>query len=301
MGLRLCPSCAHVNAWQAKFCSACGAALGTGAPRPLDEVEPGRRSIASPPVLPVSAALDGRAELNLTLRPLAEPAPEFGARARAALARPPSDRQEPPSQWPELIQSDPDPIIPVVDDVVVAPAPVEPVLPQPAPPQVVRGAAKAARRAAVRRARIATSPRRSGAIADSVDLLILDESEGARTELAALLEGFGFLVYPACGVLQAGALLAARPFAAVLLNIVFDGSNHSAGAALCQRVKSAHSPVAGRPPALIVIAERARSVDRVRAELAGADAFLVKPLVRGEVVRALEDCGIALPLDPRRG
>jgi hypothetical protein len=44
----------------------------------------------------------------------------------------------------------------------------------------------------------------------------------------------------------------------------------------------------------------ARPADRVRATLVGADEFLVKPLQRGHIARALEACGVALPSDPRR-
>ena len=38
---------------------------------------------------------------------------------------------------------------------------------------------------------------------------------------------------------------------------------------------------------------------RVRAALVGCAAFLVKPLSRGDVVRAIEACGIFVPKDER--
>jgi CheY-like chemotaxis protein len=52
--------------------------------------------------------------------------------------------------------------------------------------------------------------------------------------------------------------------------------------------------------ALIVVTGSPRPVERVRAELAGCDAFLLKPVSRGAVAQALEACGVALPIDSRR-
>jgi hypothetical protein len=37
----------------------------------------------------------------------------------------------------------------------------------------------------------------------------------------------------------------------------------------------------------------------VRAALAGIDAPLIKPVTRGDVARALEDCDVLLPSDAR--
>ena len=51
---------------------------------------------------------------------------------------------------------------------------------------------------------------------------------------------------------------------------------------------------------LIVVTGSARPLERVRAELAGCDAFLHKPVSRGAVAQALEACGVALPIDARR-
>jgi CheY-like chemotaxis protein len=44
----------------------------------------------------------------------------------------------------------------------------------------------------------------------------------------------------------------------------------------------------------------ARPVERVRAALAGCDTYLSKPVVRGDVARALQSCSVPLPLDSRR-
>jgi hypothetical protein len=51
---------------------------------------------------------------------------------------------------------------------------------------------------------------------------------------------------------------------------------------------------------LLVLASAAlQPMDRVRAELAGCDETIVKPVTRGSVAGALDKRGIALPVDPR--
>jgi CheY-like chemotaxis protein len=211
----------------------------------------------------------GANDLTLTLRSLDEPAAQGGETVSAPI--------------PELVPSDP------VD------ASGNSVL-----PEVARSVKKAARRAAVRRARLATASRESGAASGLADLLVLDENDAARKQLSSLLEGFGFCVHAALSIAQAREMLAARPFAAVFLDIELDGTYQSAGADLCRRVKRVLTRTPGRAPALIIISERMRPVDRVRAAMAGSDRFLLKPLSRGDVVRALEDCEVFLPLDARR-
>ena len=232
----------------------------------------------------------GANDLTLTLRPLDDPAAQSPAEVEPSLGA----SQSVSASLPELVRSDPDFAWPGALDAGAESG-------DSVAPEVTRSAAKkAARRAAVRRARLATASRESGATSGSHDLLVLDENEGARKQLSSLLEGFGFCVHSAQNIAQAGEMLAARPFAAVFLDIVLDGTYQSAGAELCRRVKHAPQPTMGQAPALIIISERARPVDRVRAALAGVDGFLLKPLSRGDVVRTLEDRGVPLPLDARR-
>jgi CheY-like chemotaxis protein len=173
---------------------------------------------------------------------------------------------------PELVRSDPDP--------------------QPAP---VAGAdAKTARRAAVRRAVTA-----SAAAQAATDLMVFDEDDEARAALCELLTGFGFDAVPVRSHAEAARLLRLGSFAAVFLQVSLDGSGTDDAAQLCRLVKLQAN--AGAPAAaLVVIADVARPVDRVRATMAGADDFLVKPLNRGAIAHTLEVCGVALPSDSRR-
>ena len=160
-------------------------------------------------------------------------------------------------------------------------------------------ASKAAHRAAVRRRRLAAAARPFPTFAPR-DVLVLDPDDSAREQLSRLLDEFGFCACPAHDIAEARELLATRTFAAAFLDIVLDGAYQSVEADLCRQVKLREPHQQGRGPALIIVSDRARSVDRVRATLAGADGFLVKPAQRGDVVRALDESGVSLPTDSRQ-
>ncbi|HSN31253.1 MAG TPA: response regulator, partial [Ideonella sp.] len=157
--------------------------------------------------------------------------------------------------------------------------------------------AKAAARAAVRRAQ----RRGRAALADSTDVLVLDDSEIALRYLCKLLGDFGFRVHPARDGQAAWALCERQRFAAAFVDMRLDADDAVDGIAICQQLK-------GRPPddvrgaaRVLLVSGSGQPADEVRARLAGCDAFLAKPLTRGSVARALDDCGVALPADARRG
>lgn len=281
MSLKLCPFCVQVNPTSARFCSACGMTLvDSGATGDDADRDEGADTV--------------RDDLNLTLRALDEvsehladdpdeprthkPAAATGAAPARSPARARHGAELPPAG---LIQSDP-----VVDEAEQAAS--------------ARSVAKAARRALVRRALLATAAQQPGAGAGPSDVLVMDNDDGDRRQLCSLLEGFGFEVLATQHVGQVEALLGVHAFTAVFLAIVLDGSPDGAATRVCGLVKRAPSQTINASPALIIVAESARSVDRVRAALVGAGAFLQKPLKRGDVVRALEDCDVLLPLDARR-
>ena len=95
-------------------------------------------------------------------------------------------------------------------------------------------------------------------------------------------------------------MLAAKRYAVAFLSIIFDGSAAPASQDLCARVKAPPTHASDTVCVLIVVTGSARPLERVRAELAGCDAFLLKPVSRGAVAQALEACGVALPIDARR-
>jgi len=159
-----------------------------------------------------------------------------------------------------------------------------------------RSVAKAAARQAARRARVASMARAPSSSPSNI--LVLDEDDAAREHLCRLVEGFGFCAYPVTSVAQAAWMMQTRAFSAAFLDIAFDDTAGADAIALCRLIKAA--PAAGSACALIVMCGAITPTDRVRAALAGGDVVLDKPIARGDVAGALEDCGVALPLDARR-
>ena len=212
----------------------------------------------------------------------------------------PPDVAPGPSSQPELVRSDPEPMFP-------APIAAEPpaIRPPPgtenaAPAGSAAATSKAERRAAVRRARMARQSPADRATLGPPDVLVLDENDAARAQLCDFLEVFGFKVHPARDPAEARVLLASYGFVAVFLGVALDGTESDDAAELCRRIKQPASPTSGGTAALVVVGTGARPVERVRASMAGADQFLVKPASRGSVARALDSCGVSLPSDPRR-
>ncbi len=160
-------------------------------------------------------------------------------------------------------------------------------------------AAKAAARAASRRLRLAATAAAQADDGLPPDVLVLESDPAASAALGALLERFGFRVHHGTHALQAQEQLSQRPYAAVFLDLGLDGTAGGVGLELCRRVKRS-TRTQPHTPVLAITAAKAQPSDRVRATLAGADAFLLKPLGRGDVARTLEDHGVALPSDARR-
>lgn len=153
--------------------------------------------------------------------------------------------------------------------------------------------------AAARRVRLAAAAGASGASPVAPDVLVLDPREADRDHLCAILEHFGFCAYPARTNDQARWLLQSRPFQAVFLNTSLGADDADGGFELCQLAKAA--PTTGAPTAaLSIVSSNARPSERVLAALAGSDAFLAKPLARGDVAGSLEAFGVNMPSDDRR-
>ena len=212
--------------------------------------------------------------------------------ARRATTRAPRARGAPPGR-----------ILPTLDDVVLPQAPIEaaayeppaPAGAQPAPGAVPH-AAKVAARAAARRARLTSHRAEPGPAEPLRDVLVLDADAVTNALLCVLLERFGFQAHAVMSIAQAEAQLALRPFAAIFFDIALDDT----GVALLQHVRALPTPWPHPGPALLMVSARLDPTDRVRAALAGLPEPLTKPLGRGDVARALESHGVALPADARR-
>ncbi len=190
-------------------------------------------------------------------------------------------------------QSAPDAAPPIVLPAVLPVAPIDEA------ERARRAEAKAAARAAARRARF----RAAGEPVEDhapTDVLVLDDSEVARQYLQNLLELFGFRVHLAASSAEALKLLAAQPFVAAFLDIRLGDNDPVDGITLCGQIAHRQIGLAGEPPKLLVVSGQARPTDHVRAQLAGCDIFLSKPLSRGDVARSLESLDVRLPRDARR-
>ncbi len=270
----ICPHCHHHNGLDAPLCTSCGerlsghpegasAAAGAGA-------SAGAIWLDTPPLLHPSEAEQDTVPMpvHLTLRDVVPTQP--GAPAAA------------PSSLPVLKEA--------------APA----VTPEPAPRAVDDEAwlahDRAAKRALVRRAR-----RRHTAQAASTDVLVFDRDPASRDRLFGLLTAFGFGVHAADTLSDATELAATHRFVAAFVDVALGVAQDDPGVGLCQLIKGSPSAAGAAPTLLVWVGSRLRPVERVRAELAGCDAQLVKPLSRSDVARVLDSHGIALPADPRQG
>lgn len=280
--VRACPTCTQINPTGSVVCMACGAELSAAARR-------------RPKATELSIDL-GRLESEEDTVPAVHlDAPELQRWVDSG-----PDALETACAVPELTLRSVD-ALPVLENVadaaetlprgVVARSDGEPAAGK-------ASVAKAARRAAVRRNRL-SGHRQAGAAATPTDVLVLGRDEAAREALCGLLETFGFRAHPAQTPVQAVRLLDAKHFVAAFLDLVFDGPQQRASVDLCQRIKAEVHQAMGRASALIIVSSSSRPVERVRATLAGCDAFLVQPVTRGGVAQALEACSVALPADSR--
>jgi CheY-like chemotaxis protein len=161
--------------------------------------------------------------------------------------------------------------------------------------KAARAALKVARRGAVRRDRLQST---AAASAAAPDVLVLDADDTACHQMCSLLRGFGFGVRSTANVAEAFALATAQPFVAVFADVALDGSGGGIG--LFQHVRGTAQRHGAGSTLLVLAAARLSHIDRVRAELAGCDEAITKPVSRGSVARVLDSHGVALPSDARR-
>ena len=330
-----CPSCRTINARTRSRCHYCAALLAPEAPdeqlpqQPApalganavridrgwaDDVEGNEletvRDDATLDAIPASGALPSPAPpappaampaWNLTLRADRMPVPP-----RQKPARPPASPAGPSATPPAA----PAPA-PVASAETRAAVVADPPASAPATPPPVDAASaaqshwgdlgglnerKAKVRAAVRRSRLRHQRRHMLAAEAAVDVLLVEPDAAARARLAALLLQFGFHPHAVAGVADAAKMLGVMRFAAAFVGVgVMDGD----AADFCARLRATDG-AEQRPHAVVAMIDADHHAERVRAELAGADLVLVRPVARGQLAQALEECGIPLPDDPRK-
>jgi two-component system OmpR family response regulator len=113
------------------------------------------------------------------------------------------------------------------------------------------------------------------------DVLVVDDDDALRDEMAGYLADHGFSVHTARDAAEARKQLEASPMDVVVLDVMLPGED---GLSLCQRLN-----VQGAP-AVLMVSAMADSVDRIVGLELGADDYLAKPIVPRELlarVRAL--------------
>lgn len=149
----------------------------------------------------------------------------------------------------------------------------------------------AARRRAAERAPLAAAGR--------APVLVVDDSDIALRFLARLVERLGLVPALATNSDEALQAMAATRFRAVLLDIGLGDDSPLDGFALCQRIKAEQRDADGHAPFVALVTGRGQQADRVRATLAGADAYLTKPIDEAGLRAALATA-LAPPPSGRR-
>lgn len=157
-------------------------------------------------------------------------------------------------------------------------------------------AAKAAARVAARRRRQASATPAPVSGEPLRDVLVLEADPAASASLCRVLEGFGFATRVVGSIEQARARAERQVFAAAFLSVPFDAETID----LLEVIRAARHEDGPAPTAVVMVGARIDPASRVRIALAGIGEPLVKPLVRGDVARALDRQGVVFPVDARR-
>jgi CheY-like chemotaxis protein len=261
-------------------------------------------SVAAPPAQRAQPAQPAQSAQSAPPAQPAQPAPAAPAQPVAA-----------PPRAPEIASQKPgaaDAIAAAVAGAREARAAVPPVsTPVPMPADMPRSSAPVASapaaktssvthdpKAARARARAASARRRNDAAADrnagGMQALVLDDSPVAAQFLGHLLQQLGLSVHLTHNSAEALEILAHDPVSIAFLDIVLSEEEEFDGLDICQRIKREPMALGGGAPLVIIVSGQANATDRVRATLAGSDAFMTKPFTQQDLVRTLESCGLTL-------
>jgi DNA-binding response OmpR family regulator len=120
-------------------------------------------------------------------------------------------------------------------------------------------------------------------MAEPQSLLVVEDDEATRTFLADNLSADGFRVATASGAGEGLRAIEVRRPGLVLLDLLLEDGN---GLELLDRVRSADGLASRLDPELpvVVITGRTGEADRVRGFARGADDYVVKPFLYGELL-----------------
>ena len=123
--------------------------------------------------------------------------------------------------------------------------------------------------------------------------LLVDDSDLALHFLQRQLHPYGLQCDLAYDSTEALERLAVHRYALVLLDVDLGEGSEMGGLALCKHIKQRQLHMEGRAPTVILVSAFHDAVHRVRGTLAGADAYLGKPLDPAALGRLLAGLGMA--------
>jgi two-component system OmpR family response regulator len=109
-------------------------------------------------------------------------------------------------------------------------------------------------------------------------LLLVDEDEEARLDMAAYLSSHGYAVRETADAAEAAEIMAGDDVALILLEANLSGG----GLAVLRSFVSPGGPL------ILVLSDRADSIDRILALEIGADDYLVKPIPQRELLAKIK-------------
>jgi CheY-like chemotaxis protein len=127
--------------------------------------------------------------------------------------------------------------------------------------------------------------------------LLVDDSEIALRFLESRLQRWGMVMDRAATSSKAIELLARRDYDFVFLDLELGPESEMDGLALCQHIKRNQSANAAIGSSVFIVSAHQTELDRVRASLAGCDAYLGKPLQELDLRRLLLRHGLQSPAE----
>ena len=125
--------------------------------------------------------------------------------------------------------------------------------------------------------------RSQAAHAQKVNILVVDDNDVALKFIHARLSAFGFSVDQCRSGEEALVRVAEKNYQFVFLDVMMEGMD---GFQTCKSIKT--SKIAGRKaPVVVMLSSRTGTVDKVRGTFAGCDAYLMKPLDEGQLLKVL--------------
>lgn len=128
--------------------------------------------------------------------------------------------------------------------------------------------------------------------------LLVDDSEVALHFLKRQLQGYGIDVDLARDSDRALDLLAHHVYGLVFLDVDLGPNSRTDGLMLCHQVRYRLQHPGGRSPMVVMVSAFHDPVDQVRGTLAGAEAYLGKPLDMPALDRLLGCQGLYRPFSP---